>query len=444
MSTGINIAKQIKVLDEGSLLTPDVSQIDFTGTGVTASAVGNNVTVNIAGASGVWGISNASGVYTYYATLTLAMAAATAGQTIELFADVTESGAVTVTLKDGVTIQGNGHSYNHTQAGSANTFNTGTAGGTFRIFNININRSNNTGGYVIYTNATAGSTTQLFYLDGTWITLNSSSGGGVIFTANSTGILRKFYNANVVINTVGIIGASTNTFDGSLWIYNFNVRATANSGTLGFAMTFYNTFIESDSSPSSGGLISYSSFTGCTFIARGNTPCIQSECSGTNSYFFCAASYTTYVNMYSFTNCIFASSGSTAMYSDTANVFRNCIFISSVGIGAFSATGTANLVNCSALSGGAAAVYNCNMQNCTVESSYNNAAGHAYRAASNNLKLENNVFKVANASANCINAALAYTIKYAGSTFEGSTTPVNANITQGITNTQDNQGNILI
>jgi hypothetical protein len=57
--------------------------------------------INIApsgGATGIWGIANTSGIYTYYTTLTLAMAAATAGQTIEMFADVVETGAVTVTL----------------------------------------------------------------------------------------------------------------------------------------------------------------------------------------------------------------------------------------------------------------------------------------------------------------------------------------------------------
>jgi hypothetical protein len=35
-------------------------------------------------------------------------------------------------------------------------------------------------------------------------------------------------------------------------------------------------------------------------------------------------------------------------------------------------------------------------------------------------------------------------MKYSNNSFEGATTPVNANITQGIINTQDNQGNILI
>ena len=47
MSTGINVTKPIKILDEGVQITPDVSQIDFTGTGITATASGNNVTVNV-------------------------------------------------------------------------------------------------------------------------------------------------------------------------------------------------------------------------------------------------------------------------------------------------------------------------------------------------------------------------------------------------------------
>jgi hypothetical protein len=47
MSTGINIGKSIKILDEGSTLTTDVAQINFTGTGVTATTSGNDVTVNV-------------------------------------------------------------------------------------------------------------------------------------------------------------------------------------------------------------------------------------------------------------------------------------------------------------------------------------------------------------------------------------------------------------
>lgn len=62
MSTEINIAKSIKVLDEGVLLTPDVSQIDFTGISVTASASGNNVTVNVRNLPSVQSVVSAATV----------------------------------------------------------------------------------------------------------------------------------------------------------------------------------------------------------------------------------------------------------------------------------------------------------------------------------------------------------------------------------------------
>jgi hypothetical protein len=49
MATGINVSKPIKVLDEGTQIAPDINQINFTGTGVTATASGNDVTVNVSG-----------------------------------------------------------------------------------------------------------------------------------------------------------------------------------------------------------------------------------------------------------------------------------------------------------------------------------------------------------------------------------------------------------
>ena len=85
-------------------------------------------------ASGVWGIANTSGVYTYYTTLTLAMAAATSGQTIELFADVTETAAINVTLKNGVSINGNGHTYTYTNT-AGNCFTIGNSS-TVYIYNL--------------------------------------------------------------------------------------------------------------------------------------------------------------------------------------------------------------------------------------------------------------------------------------------------------------------
>jgi hypothetical protein len=52
MSTQINISKKITVKDEAVLLTSDVNSINFTGTGITATTVGNDVTVTVPGSSG--------------------------------------------------------------------------------------------------------------------------------------------------------------------------------------------------------------------------------------------------------------------------------------------------------------------------------------------------------------------------------------------------------
>jgi len=52
MATGIDISKQIAILDEGIQITPNVNKINFTGTGITATASGNDVTVNVSGGGG--------------------------------------------------------------------------------------------------------------------------------------------------------------------------------------------------------------------------------------------------------------------------------------------------------------------------------------------------------------------------------------------------------
>lgn len=58
MSTQINISKKITVKDEAVVLTSDVNSIDFTGAGVTATNVGNAVTVNIpSGGGGVTAVT---------------------------------------------------------------------------------------------------------------------------------------------------------------------------------------------------------------------------------------------------------------------------------------------------------------------------------------------------------------------------------------------------
>jgi hypothetical protein len=70
-----------------------------------------NVEITAAGGGGAFGkvgIADSTGLYTYYTDLTTAMAGAVAGDTIEIFTDITESG-LGVKLKDGVDLNLNGH-----------------------------------------------------------------------------------------------------------------------------------------------------------------------------------------------------------------------------------------------------------------------------------------------------------------------------------------------
>jgi hypothetical protein len=54
MSTNITISKRIAIQDEGVLKTSNVNSINFTGAGITATNVGDDVTVNVPGsASGI-------------------------------------------------------------------------------------------------------------------------------------------------------------------------------------------------------------------------------------------------------------------------------------------------------------------------------------------------------------------------------------------------------
>lgn len=60
----ISAGSSLTIKDEGSTLTTAATSIDFTGAGVTASAVGNDVTVNITGGGG--GTSATSNLFAYY------------------------------------------------------------------------------------------------------------------------------------------------------------------------------------------------------------------------------------------------------------------------------------------------------------------------------------------------------------------------------------------
>jgi len=62
----------------------------------------------------------------------------------------------------------------------------------------------------------------------------------------------------------------------------------------------------------------------------------------------------------------------------------------------------------------------------------------------NGSSIFNCVIAVVDSSSECLHASSAVTVFYGKNTFSGSTVAVNANITQGVSATEDNQGNLTI
>lgn len=392
--------------------------------------------------SGIFGISNASGVYTYYATFTLAMAAAVSGQTIEMFADVTETGAVTVTLKNGVNINGNGHTYTHTNStASLNTFLVADSVVTnVTMLNLNVTKSNSTGSCIkLGTNGSG-----LLMFTGTKL-INSSTGACISSGSNCDYEIVDVFAKSNSSNAIQINGFAAKLRNAYAYSESSNAIIVAGGGAQ----------ISGCTGISNSGIglnVGAGTVTNCTGISSGGIGIYNTGGRIDNCQGYSSASYgihAVYSNIYF---CFGYSAANIGIFmdNDPTNAY-NCFGYSSVNYGIASSSTYAgaqkNLYNCTALSDASIAMLltaglNNNAISCTVISKWNNAAGHGIRVTGANNQIIQCAIEVTNASANAINATSALTAKYANNSFKGPTTAVNANITQGVTNIHDLQGNI--
>lgn len=373
--------------------------------------------------SGKFGIADSSGTYTYYTTLTLAMAAATSGQTIEMFTDYTETGNVTITLKDGVTLNGNGHTYTHSHsAGNSNTFQNTSGVINFTFANLTVIRSGRTlgtsGDHVL---ATSVNDSQFFFsgvfMESTYGNAVSLGGTTWLYKPHSGNLYARAYLTAITTqgSIDGFTGQSTSSGHGIIMTGGVANKCTGISiSGKGIWGTGTNCQGYSTSSIALDGIFSNS---------YGNS--ITDRAADGTSYY----------------NCVLISTSGNGASNGT---YRNCTIISSSGWGAYHYIN--NFDNChirsstNIASGGG---YRASFRGCTFLSEWNNAGGHGLDLGADSIVSNCNI-TVSNTGANCLYKASAVTMKYASNVFAGATTAVNANITQGITNTEDNQGNILI
>jgi hypothetical protein len=392
------------------------SQLDFTS---VKTINGNSILGSgnlVIGGAGIVGIANSSGVYTYYATLTLAMTAATSGQTVELFSDITETGSVAITLKSGVNINGNGHTYTLSVNDGTNAF-TFALSGTVELYNLKVVRTGRTVG--------TGTGNVLSFQDGNAKIkcFNASFlndfgyccvGSGIIYNAHGLGYLDGMYDGSGNVRVYDSYFESTGT-------------GTAINTPVGF---LYNS---TGKAVSGNGISCNGEVYECTGISSSGIGIFAQR----------------------ITNCTGLSTSGIALHGEG----RSCVGISTSGIGGVGTFYNSTLISSSNYGAASATLYNSYAQssssvatnsssiyNSTVRCLWNNIGGHC---TSTNVigyrEILSSFLEVTNASAYCITGYAGSTWKYAANTYKGSTTAVNStNIIQGITNTSDNQGNILI
>ena len=401
------------------------------GTSGTSGINGSSGTSGVSGSTGRFGISDSGGTYTYYSALTEAMSAATSGQTIEMFTDYTETGSVTITLKNGVNINGNGHTYNYTNA-TGNCFIDNGVAVVCSILNLVVNRTSHSSGNV-------------------WTITSASSnidflGSKTYLTSSTTGYAASL-NGTIINLWIKSTGASiSGTFGGIL--QNCYVETTGSG--YGITQLFPNAIDCIGISASGRGFYIYEDGTLIRCYGKSTSGYgIFAETSGTNILLY---------------NCLSLSSSGVALYLrgckvynniavSSSNVAINCAFgnnqifnTTARSSSSYAINGVAGDVinNSSAISDGSQSVLGISVRGSSIINNWDNASGHSYLTPSASSEIANNFMIVTNASANCIYNSLAVSVKYANNSFKGATTPVNANITQAILNTQDNQGNILL
>jgi hypothetical protein len=370
--------------------------------------------------SGILGISNSSGEYTYYSDFASAIAAATSGDTIEMFADIEETGSTTITLKDGVKINGNGHTYTLSVNDATNAF-TYSVAGTIELFNLKVLRTGRTAGT---------GTGYCLYFDNSGAVIRCN---GVTFENDFGSACRgrgKIYGAKAFAYITAIVDST-----GSCSIYDCYGESTGTG--VGIACNGY--------------------VSNSTGVAVSSTGIQATNGTVVNCVGISTSGYGIYGNA---SNSVGISSSSSGLHTGT---YRNCTGISTTNYGAYRST----LTNCTIISTSGIAsfensIYNCYVQtdanvatwirdnteikNCNIINNYNATTGSGTGSAvvRTNIKIHNTTIKVANASAYCINSYPNCTVSYLNNSFQGSTTPVSSNVIQITTNTSDSQGNILI
>ncbi|MBC8397934.1 MAG: DUF2793 domain-containing protein [Flavobacteriales bacterium] len=415
-------------------ITPQKSTLCYDETADTLNSFDGSAWSAIGGASGILGISDASGAYTYYTTYTLAMAAASSGDTIEQFGNITETGNVTITIPDEVSINMNGYTY--TLDGSDNDlFIKNGVGTKTKFINGTIIKQNsptpNGGGNGL-------TVTQSAELDCTGLTVISDGTAVLNFntTSSGQGLITK---GNFIYNgtNTGFISFIEGRLD----------NAFINTGTGIIRVTgdgLYNSTIYGAIATTSAAVLK-------NCIINNTLASVGLTLSGAKAYncnVYSQSSNAIFLNnaVSECHNSIGKSDSGVGIYIDTGKTY-NSTGISTTTVGMFVNQTDAEVSFCTGESSAASGfeLRVGNIFNSLGKSTYNNALGHGIYVGNNNGTVSNCTGITVNTSAHAIQAGpVNRNVKISNLKGKGMTTLIGDKAINIQTNTADNFGNLLI
>lgn len=386
------------------------------------------------GGGGVFGITNASGIYTYYTTIELALSAASSGTVIEQFSNVSVSTSATINLIDGVTWNMNGYEYKNTSNGSFTMFEIPTNTTVkFAINNgyIKRNTGSSNGGILLDTKNTLAS--EIIINGVTFENIEGTSAKGEATLIG--GIFRSSSTTQIGFEYSGTVN--------NIKVFSYNGNKVQSS--LSVVEVFNSTFYSENSANNINNVNAYNS----NFTSDGDSG--LSFGNGTSNCYNCVGSSTASHGIYVFNgelhNCSgFSTAGFGIQLGSSNSVVYSSIGKSTANNG-FNLTTSSRAFNCYAESSANAGVRFVGagvFTNGVAKSTGTSIFAQAVFCNVSGAEVTNCDLIVTTASNNCISGNALKTAKLANNTYKGSTVAVNANITNSVTNTQDNQGNILI
>lgn len=394
----------------------------------------------------VCAIYDSAGTPTYYATISSAISAASAGETVQILADITEATATEIILKDGVNINGNGHTYTNSNAGANDAVTDNNVAVTCKILNWTVVRTTGTGYCFHIDNVSTeiDATGSLFKMSGASHTIlcqgklsncEAENTGGTSFGAflgNPTGY---FHNCRTTNSAIGFhtfancVNCYAETTNESFYFTSNPAGDIHMVGCYGYSSGDYAGYFNA---------VDDLHVTGCNFDSDGNV-----------------GVYLTGSNPSEFVGCNIKSTSSNGVnvLSSSEVKFVGCHIESTALYGISGSTSSIiKVIDCSVKASAASTIRQ--GSSCTflitggvLECAWNNASGHVIdiTVSSNTTRVNNAELIVANTSASCIYAAIAETVVYTHNQYGGNpTTAVHANVTQGSANTEDTYGNIKI